>query len=133
MSDRRRQTDPEPLPESGGLLQVLEAEAERCRRYNHFFSVIALVCPPEQREAAHKRMRSQLRASDSVMNLEGTPQGSGVGAILPETNRAGAQAATDRLRALLADVADARLGLALYPDDGAEVRSLLGAAVDSAA
>ncbi len=130
MRDERKRTGAE---HQGGLLQMLEAEAERCRRYNHFFSVIALLCPAEQYDAAHERMRGQLRATDSVIDLEGALQAGGVGAILPETDRAGARAAMGRLRALLADVDDARLGLALYPDDGAEVESLLQSAVDSAA
>jgi len=120
------------------LLERIVWEADRCQRYNHYFSLLLVTCRPADRGTAQERMQGQLRTTDSVHQVrsEGVPAGDPaaqcwVGAILPETGAAGAEAAVSRLNVLLSDVADAKLGFVVYPDDGTEPGPMLQAAVDS--
>jgi len=123
-----------------GLMERLAWQVEYSRRYNHYFSLILVVCRPAGCRSACQRMRRQLRATDAVQERRrGAAADAGrasecqIGAILPETNAAGALTALSRLRVLLSDIADVRLGLAVYPDDGVDPGSVLQAALDSAA
>ncbi|MGD2174037.1 MAG: hypothetical protein PVJ27_01440 [Candidatus Brocadiaceae bacterium] len=121
------------------FLDRLVEEADRSQRYNHFFSVLVVRARKQQAEEVYRRLKGQLRRSDMMEILPASPaweqaevepevplpEGTEVAAILPETNRAGAKAAVERLRTFLVNAGSVGFGLAVFPDDGTDGRQLL--------
>jgi hypothetical protein len=137
---RRRLGRDDPQGASRDWQWRLTHELSRCRRYNHFCSVLFVSCDGPEAHALYGRIRRQLRSTDYVASVEqdgaSTPVWAGrhsVGAVLPETGPDGAQAVVNRLRADLPDMSDVKLGIAVYPDDGSDSSQLLHLAAGSAA
>lgn len=109
----------------------LEEEVERAKRYGTPFSVAlirALGLHQEQdaslaTEALREQVRSQLRRSDLLAYLK---DGS-LALLMPNTRRRSARMVTNRIVAALAE-AQPVVGLACYPEDGAQAETLLACA-----
>lgn len=151
--------DGRPVLPAEGQMQGLEAaeelvgrlawEARRCQRYNLFCSLMFMSCRTNSPQMVYSRVKRQLRATDyTELVHERSGEGAGgrsadscagakgrcrIAAILPETDARGARIALDRLRGSLRDIADLKLGFAVYPDDGSDASQLLQRAVACAA
>lgn len=134
------------------LRDVVEREAHRAERYNHYFALVVVASQEISLPDLLQRVPPALRASDAVGVFgprgrywrltrprdradgalphavrEGTR--SKVGILLPETDRSGATTAVNRLSNALAGAEDIRFGTAVYPEDGTEPDQLIQSAV----
>jgi len=121
---------------SARFLQMLKDEAKRCGRYDHCFSVAILRIPEANSLELCEAMKPRLRSTDVVEVIDcfadrggrraagGQDHWTEIGAILPETDRAGAQIALARVRNILPDTQEVRLGMAVYPEDSTNPEEL---------
>jgi len=128
------------------FMERLEEEMKRSERYEHLFGLLVLTSRRTDPQDVHRRAGPRLRRTDfgEVIQLGAAPQsargaeagiGAGaehVAAVLPETNRAGAQAAVDRLKRYMPNMGDVKLGFAVYPDDSTDAQELLRLAAGAA-
>lgn len=92
---------------------VLTQELNRCRRHAHPMTLMAVRC----NEDTSRRIVTRLRTTDHSWWT-----GPYFVALLPETDRAGAQQMADRISDL---VEPANVALALFPEDGLTAQALL--------
>jgi DNA-binding NtrC family response regulator len=126
----RRARATRALSELAELRSRAQAEIERATQYRRTVSLLvvtlggATVTPP-----LSAALLSELRSIDTA-----APHGPAeVLMLLPETETVAARATAERLLAKVAAVAPhARIGLATYPDDGADVETLLAGAREAA-
>lgn len=133
----------------------LEHETRRSQRQNHFLGLLVVRSERTAPRDVRHRIKPWLRCTDFVEVIRvagafgGEPGGGREGAtvsrtgtageaeevaaMLPETDRAGAEEAVARLKEYLPNMGDVKLGLAVYPDDSTDARDLLAFAEAAAA
>jgi len=130
------------------FVEKVEQERARCERYNHFFALVSFECAREALDDVLERIRSVVRKVDVVgvisdggdaekeeapdENPGGLVENPGkatrtgrVGAIMPETDRTGALAASTRALAALEKTREGGVLIAVYPDDATDARELV--------
>ncbi len=118
------------------FLRRLVEETMRARRYKHPFSLLVARAPEISPRELYQSVRPQLRSTDIVAVIprprdkHGRPVDASnepreVAAILPETDRDGAQTAVNRLRGNLRYVKEGHFYLAAFPDDADDPYELL--------
>ena len=129
------------------FMERLEEEVRRSERYEHLLGLLVLSSERTDPQDVYRRVRPRLRRTDfgeiirvggALRSVRGARAGIAAGAeqvvaVLPETNRAGAETAADRLKRYLPNMGDVKLGLAVYPDDSTDPQELLRLAAGAAA
>lgn len=127
----------------------LEEEIDRAGRYERPVAVLRLATEPTGEEPLGARVadaieRTSARVIESLLRVTDVPfayEGDCIVALLPETDRVGAERLAERIeealsdatfvirpegtRLCLADYAHIRIGIAAYPEDGRTVSDLL--------
>lgn len=124
-----------------GFTLLLECELDRSRRRRLPVS-IALFKPERPDEAIVREVAREGRESCRLLDVLGTFDHRAVGMLLPDTGAKGAQVAAQRVLTSYFSVRDAggegksggdlKVGLATYPDDGADPGKLLRTADERA-
>jgi GGDEF domain-containing protein len=123
-----------------GFALLLECELERARRRKSPLSLALFKLEPPD-GALVEEVAKQGRECCRLLDVLGTFDGRGVGMLLPDTGPEGTQVAAQRVltsflsaRELDGSPGTERLlvGVASYPEDGADSRELLGRADDRA-
>jgi len=131
----------------------LAEEARRAQRYNHYFSVIVMNSNETAPRDMFTRLRHLLRDTDLlevIIHRVRAPRGrrftnvirrarfgraaehQRVVAVLPETDRTGAEIALGRLRGGLPEKDNLLAGLSVFPDDTTDPHELLSLAASRA-
>ena len=139
---------------TASFLERLREEARRSERYDRTFSLLVLGLDEPEAQDLYDRVKPYLRAADIVQVIEprekrlksrcaeetrgdttnaGTLMKCELAAILPETDKPGAETAARRLRSMLPDIEGLRLGVAVYRHDATETEDLLAVAENVAA
>ena len=140
-------------PIFGSLSEILLREKLRAERYGRHFAVVLMVFDRARDDMELQALGNCVRASDLFGMVDGGGSslpdhlskalgsldeavkalgGQVLVAILPETDREGAQVVAGRLEAHVRENLHFRIGTAVYPDDAAELEPLLAVAAGGA-
>jgi len=109
-----------PRAGTATLLTALGGELDRARRHRRHLALARLepAAGVELLEPVLETIRTSIRGADQAW-----PDGSGVVVLMPDTDRAGAEATLERAQHLLRDVH--RGGIVVFPEDGLTTGALL--------